>query len=385
MNCEPFPLIEIRGTPFARGELHGSSAAARVRHSANHYHEQIRAMGVEDVLIGEIVDEYLPEIEAFDADYVEEMRGIAAGADIELARVVLINARTEILQLARRRMAAPPLADDPDGCTGVVVLPGATASGALIHGLNWDWKAVCAETAVVLRIRRDDGPDVLTFTEAGSLARAGYNSQGTAVTANYLESDRDYQQAGVPLACIRRKILESDAFALAIRVAACTPKSASNNLMLSSADGVAVDFECAPDESFALYPTNGLLVHANHWQSPVALSKLKDTGIPNTPDSFYRDWIVAEHLKPHLGRVTPDHVKAALFDEFGSPWSVCRPPRPSFVGNLSATVAMLIMQPGEDVMDVAPLPALNRKFTRYSLGGIVREDESPARRAAASG
>lgn len=48
---------------------------------------------------------------------------------------------------------------------------------------------------------------------------------------------------------------------------------------------------------------------------------------------------------------------------FGLPYSICRPPRPGNHNNLSATVAMVIMEPavGE------PLPALNRVFTRYSL------------------
>jgi len=32
-------------------------------------------------------------------------------------------------------------------------------------------------------------------------------------------------------------------------------------------------------------------------------------------------------------------------------------------------VAMVIMDPAAGVMDVAPLPALNRTFTRYSLTG----------------
>src|SRR5205085_7048949 len=139
--------------------------------------------------------------------------------------------------------------DESDGCTGVVALPGATRDGKLIHAQNWDWKAECAETAVVLRIRRDDGPDVLTFVEAGGLARSGMNSVGIAVTANYLESDRDYSQIGVPLALIRRKILDSEHVALAMRSVYATPKSASNNMIVSHKEGVAIDFECAPDET----------------------------------------------------------------------------------------------------------------------------------------
>lgn len=368
MTYAPFPFIEVSGTPFERGVKQGSAFAARVKASTDHYVDQLTRMGYEVPAIREIVRQFVPAIEDFEPGYVEEMRGIAEGAMLDFEQVVLINARTEILQHARLAgYRHEPISDEPDGCTGVVVLPSASADGSLIHALNWDWKATCVDTAIVMRIRREDGPDVLVFTEAGSLARAGLNEVGTAVTANYIESDRDGSVAGVPLALVRRKILECDSLALSIHTAAFTPKATSNNLLLSSTDQFAIDFECAPDESFPLYPEDGLIVHANHWQSPVALSKMRDIGVANSPESYYRDWRVRDILKRDMGRLTHDLVKAALFDDFGSPWSVCRPPRPSLFTNLSATVAMLVMEPVKGTMDIAPMPARQRTFTRYTL------------------
>jgi isopenicillin-N N-acyltransferase-like protein len=250
-------------------------------------------------------------------------------------------------------------------------MPEATAARRLIHAQNWDWKAECAETAVVLRIRRSDGPDILTFTEAGGLARSGLNEAGIGLTANYLQSDRDYRDVGVPLALIRRKVLEQEYPALAMRAVYATAKSAANNMIVSAStakgQGVAIDFECAPDETFQVHPERGLLTHANHFVSPVALVKLRDMGVSSTPCSLYRDIRVRDLLLPHLGAATPDHVKDALFDDFGAPYSVCRPPRPNDANNLSATVAMIVMEPSIGMMDVAMLPALNRSFSRFSL------------------
>jgi isopenicillin-N N-acyltransferase-like protein len=328
-------------------------------------------MGLDEAETGRLVRGFVPTIEAFDADYVAEMAGIAEGAGVPFEQVVLLNARTEILQLARRSREAE---DDADACTGAVLLPEATRDRVLIHAQNWDWKAECAETGVVLRVRREDGPDILTFTEAGGLARAGLNAAGIAITANYLQSSRDYTQSGVPLALIRRKALEQTHFALALRVVATTAKSASNNMIVSTAEGYAIDLECAPDEAFPLHPEAGLLVHANHWQSPVALAKLKETGLASVPDSLYRDVRVRQALAPHRGRLTLEHIRDALFDDFATPWSVCRPPRPSLEGTATATVAMILMVPGEGVMEICPLPALNREFTTYGL-----EPAAPAR------
>ena len=369
---EPCPLIELHGRPFERGHDYGSRAQARIRKGISHYSAQLAAMKVGPDEIRTLVHEYLPVIEGFEPSYVEEMHGIARGAEVPFEDIALLNARTEILKLAQRpdlraRLNATQVTYDPDGCTGVVVLPDATREGHLIHAQNWDWKAECAETAVVLRIRRDDGPDILTFTEAGGLARSGLNNAGIAITANYLESDRDYRQVGVPLALIRRKVLETEHVALAMHTVYTTPKSASNNMIVSHRDGVAIDFECAPDETFQVHPERGLLVHANHWQSPVALGKLKDTGIASTPDSLYRDIRVRDLLSPQIERITMESVKTALFDDFGTPWSVCRPPRPSLAGNLSASVAMIVMEPANGVMEVAMLPALNRTFQKFRL------------------
>lgn len=352
-----------------RGRQYGRAAAARIRKGASQYLAQLKELSLDSAGVAAVVREYLPVIEGFEPAYVEEMRGISEGASVPFEDVVLLNARTEILKLATRPEARARLLakEDPDGCTGVVVLPDAAKDGRLIHAQNWDWKRECVETAVVLKVRRDDGPDFLMFTEAGALGRCGFNAVGIAITANYLECDRDYRQVGVPLALIRRKVLESEHLALAMRAVYSTPKSAANNMIVSHREGLVIDFECAPDETFQVHPDRGLLVHANHFVSPVALAKLKDTGIANTPDSLYRDIRVRGALMPKVGQITPQAVKDALFDDFASPWSVCRPPRRNLSNNLSATVAMIVMEPALGVMQIAPLPALNRQFTSYSL------------------
>lgn len=362
----PFPLVEVEGPPRERGRQYGAAAAERVARSVALYTRQLQQIGFAWAEVRGFVTRFVPQMEAFAPDLVEEMRGLAEGAGAEFEAIALINARTEVLQLAQRK-AGLPEGDETDGCTGAVILPEAAAEGQLIHGQNWDWLSDCAETSLVLKVRREDGPDFLTFTEAGGLARNGFNAAGIAITANYLECDRDYRELGVPLPLIRRRVLESEHLAQALRVVATTPKSGSNNMMLSHAEGFAIDLECAPDESFALYPEQGLLAHANHWLSPVALAKLKEAGLKATPDSLYRDRRVLQHLAAKRGQLTRDSLKAALFDDFAAPYAVCRPPQANARGNLSATVAMVIMQPAQGIMEIAPLPAVNRDFTRYTL------------------
>lgn len=366
---EPFPLIDVAGAPFERGRQHGMQAEARIRRGIRHYGVQLQKLSLDHAALSQLVQDYLPIMRGFDESYIEEMQGIAAGAGVAFEEVALLNARTEILKLAERPALRALLsaAAEPDGCTGVIATPAATRGGSLIHALNWDWKHDCVETSIVLRIRREDGPDILTFTEAGALARAGLNAAGIAITGNYLECDRDYAQVGVPVALIRRKALECEHLALAMRVVSITPKSASSNVMLSHAAGFGIDFECAPDEAFHLLPDRGLLVHANHWEHPSALAKLRERGVAAMPDTLFRAPRVRDLLVPQIGDIDLEAVKAALFDDLLAPWSVCRPPRANPAGVMTATVAMVVMQPALGIMEVAPLPALNRQFTTYRL------------------
>ncbi|CAB3878638.1 C45 family autoproteolytic acyltransferase/hydolase [Achromobacter anxifer] len=362
-----FPFVSVSGAPEARGRSYGQQAADRVRKSAKMYGQTLVDLGYDAMARTQLINSFAREIENFAPHYLEEMRGIAAGADVPFEDIVMVNARTEVIAKARAEKKKAAELEPGDGCTGALILPTRSANGRLIHGQNWDWRAECAETAIVLRVRNDNGPDILTFVEAGGLARSGLNSAGVSITANYLESDRDFRQLGVPLSLIRRKVLEQEHFALAIKAVATTPKSCSNNIMIGMAAGFGVDYECTTDEAFPIYPgSDDLIVHANHWVSEVALGKLRDTGRASTPESAYRDWRVRRLLN-EASKLTREDLKRALFDDFGTPYSVCRPPRPGSHDNLSATVAMVIMEPAAGLMEVAPLPALNRTFTRYSL------------------
>jgi isopenicillin-N N-acyltransferase like protein len=365
----PFPLIDLSGPSRERGRQYGAAASDRIQRSVEIYLTAFEKQRLGADRVRALVEVLVPIIDRFEPAYLEEMRGIAEGAHCPLDHVVVVNARTELL--AQARLAAA----EPDGCTGAVVLPEASAGGEVLHGQNWDWRAECAETGVVLRVHQENGPEFLTFTEAGGLARCGMNAAGVALTANFLGSDRDGARPGVPLVLLRRRALESPHLALAIQAIYATPKWVSNNIMLSHADGAAVDIESAPDDSFLLQPDNGLLVHANHFEHSAALAKLRDTGLATTPDSAYRAQRVRGLLSPKRGRLGMDDLKAALFDDFGSPYSVCRPPRQAASGdNLSASVMMIVMQPAQGWMEICPLPALNRDFTRYTLSTVAVRD-----------
>ena len=360
-----FPLIEVSGSPRERGIATGRAAADRVKGSVALYRGELARRKVDAATQDKLARRFVPLIEDFDPDYVEEMRGIAEGAGVPLESVVTVNCRTEMMFGFEE--AAEVHEQMKDGCTGVVAMGSVTAHGRLIHAHNWDWRQEAADNAIVLRVRSENGPDILTLVEAGGLARHGFNSAGVALTANFLACDRDFKSMGIPLGILRRKILEQKNLAGAIRVLGAHDRSCSNNIMLSQADGEAIDLECVPDESFWIQPEDGLLPHSNHFISPVARAKITDTYYPKNPDTLYRWSRVRDYLLPRRGKIDYKDMVEALSDRYGFPDSVLRSPKPAVFDAISATVCMTVIDAKLGKMWIARKPYERIDFAEYAI------------------
>ncbi len=363
MAIESFPLYDIEGDARQCGLQYGRAAGERIASSLRTYRAAFERVGLDWARTQVLARRFVPAIEAFDADMLRELEGLAAGAEVALEDIVALNARSELLYAFAKLEANEP----PDGCTGVVVMPSAARDGRLIHAQNWDWRVESLDISVVLRVHPAKGPALLTFAEAGTLARAGVNAHGIAVTGNFIKADGDGEHQGVPLPLIRRAILKSTLYADAIGVVCRTARTISNNMMVSHAEGEAVSLETTPQQVFWQLPEAGLLVHANHFKTPGALARVVDRSLETTPDSLYRDRRVTEQLAANAGHLTEQHVIDALQDRFGAPRAVCRSPSAGPGGASAATVATIVIDPTARKMRIAPAPFLPHRFTEYSL------------------
>jgi isopenicillin-N N-acyltransferase-like protein len=365
VETEPFPLIEIAGTPRESGRQYGRKAIERIHRSIEIYRRGFAQKGVEWSRAREIAARFAPRIERSYPHIAEEMRGIGEGAELPYEEIVAINARTELLYggFGAKRESA----EEVDGCTGAVALPGVTREGHLLHGQNWDWRDECADSSIVLKVAPDRGPRMLVFVEAGLMARVGFNDAGLAISGNYLECDRDGKREGLPIPIVRRQVLVQESLGPAIEVVMRSERAFSINLIISHRDGEAVDLETTPDEVFWVLPENDLLVHANHFVSPAARAKVIDTSLPTNGDSLYRDLRVRRHLEKHRGAISHRTLQEAFQDRFGAPRAVCRSATPGPGGKLSSTVATVVMNTTTQTMWVAPRPYGPHRFTEYRL------------------
>jgi isopenicillin-N N-acyltransferase-like protein len=333
-TSEGFPIFTIQGPPRQRGRQYGRQAAKYIRTTLKLYlgrfagedaaaREQVHLRARE---FGTLIGERYPEA-------YEEMIGIAEGVDCTVEEVVAINARTEIL------FGRQPT----DGCTGAVVLP-ERGGDRTIMGQNWDWWSASSDCAVILRIIPEKGPRILTFVEAGMLARSGMNSAGLGLCGNFLQSDRDFRADGIPIPVIRRAILASDTLPRAVGEVLRSPRAFSSNHLIGDKGGEAIDLEATPGEVFPVFAEGGMLVHANHFNSVAARSKLVDVGIAKFPDSLFRERRVRAQLAAAPAPLGREALIAALSDHFGYPDAVCRHPAPRPDGTIVETVGSVVME-----------------------------------------
>lgn len=352
----PFPLVTIEGDPRERGRQYGRLAGDRIEKSLAIYMSAWSATNA--AARNALLDRaraFVPVIGDRYPDLIEEVRGIAEGAGHEMEEIVALNARTELLY-----GAAPA----PDGCTGVALLPELTG-GRVIIGQNWDWRPACRESAILLRVLPERGPSFLTFVEAGMLARSGMNSAGIGLCGNFLQSDFDHRQSGVPIPFVRRAILQSETLPVAAGQVLRSPRAFSSNHLLAHRDGEAVDLEASPPDVFPLFAEGGMIVHSNHFKA--AAGRVRDTGLARYPDSLFRDRRVHAVLAQRGAPLGVADVQVALRDHFGLPDAVCRHRAARPDGTEIETVASIVMDLTEARLWLAPGPVCANQYRAFTL------------------
>ncbi len=306
-------VIDIEGEPFARGHQYGARAAEAIRQNLDAYRRLIAYHGgLEGDVATAAALAFAPILEDHAPALLEEMRGIAAGAGCDLADLLLINARSEL-------MAAPSHSGE---CTALAATAPATAEGRVLLGQNWDWYTAVAAEPVLLRIRRPAGLEILTLVEAGQVGKIGLNSAGLGVCLNFLS--HSHRGPGLPIHVLLRLMLECDTLPAAAWQAYGHPRAGAANVLLAHAEGEILDLELTATAADYLYGDGGWLVHANHFESP--LLRGGDTGLATSPSTLARAARARRLLAAQAGHVSLETFHAILRDHAYGHAAICRHP-----------------------------------------------------------
>ncbi|MEV0529425.1 C45 family peptidase [Streptomyces sp. NPDC050439] len=329
------PLIEISGAPAARGRQYGEAVRPQL-HAALAYYEE--AFGQSSGLTWDQVTaratRWLEPVRDYAPHLLEEMRGIAEGAGVTLPDILALNARGEVIydrSFADMRAKETETDEEPaDGCTSFAAYGEASGDGHVWAGQNWDWRAGVADTVVMLRIVQPPHPTLIMQVEAGQIGRQGANSAGIALNANGL-GGRFSDAIGLPQTVVRRSVLDQHTITDALDVLCRTRAHIASNALLTCREGFAVDLETTPAGHGWMYPTDGLLVHGNHYQAGVPAA-IAAHYRPMSSDSLVRVPRAEQGLGALRSSTGADEsrkiIKQAMSDHLGHPESLCTHPDP---------------------------------------------------------
>src|SRR5438045_8523055 len=117
--------VRVEGSSYQRGRQYGRQAATRVRLSVQAYQQTFAYYaGWDWPTVRREAARFEAPIGKVMPAYLEELRGIADGAGLDLADVLAINVRTEVVYAAKGRPAPRNGTQQHAECRSVTGLPG---------------------------------------------------------------------------------------------------------------------------------------------------------------------------------------------------------------------------------------------------------------------
>lgn len=264
----PPPLIEVSGTHREMGRQIGEAARHQVQNSVANARILIDAAynSLELTWEGAKIQarKYLPFAEESYSQYVDEMRGIAEGANVDFDDVMVLNAMeavtTDALHLTR--------------CTSMAVNEERTTDGHVLAAHNEDWIPEDEGDVMVISAKPDKEPPFLAMTYGGLLPNVGFNAYGIAqlIDSVYPADSR----IGIPRLVVARAVLSSHRISGAIGRTLVQHRAAGYNHLLVHESGEMYSIEVSARKFEILYAHDGYMVHTNHYLDPQMKQVEKD-------------------------------------------------------------------------------------------------------------
>ncbi|KZV96625.1 AAT-domain-containing protein [Exidia glandulosa HHB12029] len=303
--------VHCSGTPYEIGHTHGTAARAQVEGSIAFYADFFKETAKLDwPRVRATAVEFEPVIRHKWPAYLEEMRGIADGAGVELADVLALNVRTEIA-----------FGLFSDGCT-MLAWHSTQASDPAYIAQNWDWRTEQRANLIALSIEQDNFPSIKMITEGGIIGKIGLNSAGVGCTLNAIRAI-GMDPTRMPCHLALRAVLESTSKDAAVATLEQYGVASSCTITVADADTGAVSLEWSSVGVQKLFPdASGRIYHTNHYLAEHP-GGVKDTVY--MPDSIPRLARVRE-LSEKLGPGVPSvsGLLSVFQDEENSPRGINR-------------------------------------------------------------
>jgi len=292
---------------------------------------------------------HLPVLERYDANLYEELLGIAEGAAISPAEIIVANHYTDLRDLDPdpSTWVPAPTRDDPDaagartgaegGGDGCSVIWAESATGRIL-AQTWDMHATAIPYVMVLRVpASSDGPAATLLTVTGCLGMAGMNSARVGVAINNLFST-DATLGVVWPAMVRRALHQTTAAAARDLIAASPIGSGHHYFVADPRHAYAI--ETSGTRRKQVFADDGATYcHTNHALDPDVVARSK---VPATSTTFDRmRWLEADLARTPVANL--DDAWRRLGSDDGWPRSICTNQATPESPHLAATCGAIAM------------------------------------------
>jgi isopenicillin-N N-acyltransferase-like protein len=342
--------LEVRGTPREMGRQIGEGAREEVRQFCEVALQRVnKFMRVSRASAMQIVMGSIPYAEEYSSEMVEELRGIAEGADVPFEDVMLLQVRNQL---------------QPESDAGCTSLAMALSPVGNIVAQNWENDPLLDEFTIVLTRRPIGKPAVMTVTQAGLIAYIGVNSTGIGLCLNTLPAPA--RKLGVPHYFTVRGIYESGSLADAVTAVRRAHRAIPANIMLATPQGPA-DLEVTIDDIHVIRDQESAgIAHTNHCKHPAL--EATNRQFPELIQSHARDRRMHELIDFRAGKGSSmETIKDALRDHEDYPRSICRHANDDPVTGFWQTVFSVIIETDQRRMHITRGTPCDHPYETYSM------------------
>lgn len=254
---ENFPLqvLDTFGNAKERGKQHGLYFKNQIIENIYKSKETLlKIRKTNEIELQNEIRKFYASLKKYDKDALEEMIGIAEGANALLEDILLINFKPELMN---------PFCEANLGCTTILN----KTQKIFQVGQTFDWFQSCKNINIMIHYHTSSCEGIM-ICEAGCIGGIGVNNKGIIVLLNYL-NNYYIRYDGCGYNCLLRRTLLSDNLYECERELLRSPIAFGLNILLVSWSGQCRDFEltangidfCVLDDECIQY------IHTNHYLS----------------------------------------------------------------------------------------------------------------------
>jgi len=269
---------------------------------------------------------YLAHSRAVYPQYLEEVEGIAEGADLPFDELFLALCE-ELWEPAAWKGHVPGCTFSgvgslakPRGCTDFAARGRAVLDGATLLAHTNDLDPTAEGSLILLKVQAGDEPEFLGVSPGGLGYSAGFNAAGIGLTGN--EVSCNDIRPGVPRFFVVRAILAARRLEEAMDACLLPQRASSYNNIVADAHGEVYSMEGSATECVPIYIEDDILAHANHYVSPEMLRFEADRN--DIGGSVIRHNRAMRLLRENYGQLSPDLFQRLLSDHQNYPGSICK-------------------------------------------------------------